>query len=93
MVRTIYVVNATQVAQDGIYSAVSGFPKNFDPNSYQGDEKKAFRRAKSAFYAQCSNNYAVDGKKQQTVTLSQSNGVLLMRDSDEEEDLDSEAEG
>lgn len=82
MARDIFIVNATQVNAQGQFSVVSGFPKNFDSNSYDNDVDKALRRAKSAFHAQCSTNYATDGKVMQTVTLVQANGQILMRDSE-----------
>ena len=82
MARNIFVVNATQVNAQGQFSVVSGFPKNFDSDSYEGDTNKALRRAKSAFFAQCSTNYATDGKIMQTVTLTQANGQIVMRDSE-----------
>ena len=82
MARNIFTVNATQVNAQGQYSVVSGFPKNFDSESYSGSTETALRRAKSAFYAQCSANYAVDGKQMQTVTLYQANGQVIMKDSE-----------
>ena len=82
MARNIFIVNATQVNAQGQYSVVSGFPKSFDSESYDGNTDKALRRAKSAFYAQCSTNYATDGKIMQTVTLEQANGQMIMRDSE-----------
>ena len=82
MARNIFIVNATQVNAQGQFSTVSGFPKNFDSESYEGDTDKALRRAKAAFHAQCSANYAVDGKIMQTVTLAEANGKMIMRDSE-----------
>ena len=82
MARNIFRVDATQVNAQGQYSTVSGFPKTFDSDSYEGDVDKALRRAKSAFFAQCSTNYATDGKIMQTVILTQANGQTIMRDSE-----------
>ena len=92
--RNIFTVNATQVNAQGVYSKLSGFPKDFDSESYLDPQitdvterqKKAveiaLRRAKSAFYAQCSTNYGSEGKIMQTVTLVHANGQMIMRDSD-----------
>ena len=82
MARSIFIVNATQVNAQGQFSTVSGFPKTFDSNSYNNDTDKALRRAKAAFHAQCAENYAVDGKIMQTVTLTKVNGQMIMRDSE-----------
>ena len=82
MARNIFIVNATQVNAQGQFSTVSGFPKTFDANSYEGNANTALRRAKAAFHAQCATNYATDGKIMQTVTLAQANGQMIMRDSE-----------
>ena len=82
MARNIFTVNATQVNAQGTYATVSGFPKNFDSNSYEGDTDKALRRAKAAYHAQLAANYAVDDRQMQTVTLLQANGQIIMRESE-----------
>lgn len=82
MARNIFIVNATVVDANGNYSTISGFPKRFDSNSYNGSTETALRRAKAAYFAQLSNNYAVDGRQMQTVTLEMANGKIVMRDSE-----------
>ena len=49
---------------------------------YSGSTETALRRAKSAYFAQASANYAVDGRQMQTVTLSMANGQLIMHESE-----------
>ena len=80
--RNIFVVNATVVNSEGQYSTVSGFPKRFDSESYNGDTEKALRRAKAAYHAQLSLNYAVDDRQMQTVTLQQANGAMILRETE-----------
>lgn len=82
MARNIFIVNATQVNAQGQYSKVTGFPKNFDSDSYEGDVNKALRRAKAAYFDQLSKNYAVDDRPMQTVTLEQADGRVILRESE-----------
>ena len=84
--REIYIVNATQVVTsqahpEGIYSVVSGYPKTFDSNSYNGDTDKALRMAKSDYHAQESAFEAADNRAKWAVTLEMSNGRQIMRES------------
>ena len=61
---------------------ISGFPKNYDSLTYNGDTEAALRAAKSEYYARLSANYADSATRvMATVTLSQANGQLIMRDS------------
>lgn len=83
--RNIFIVNATIVDSNGTYSTVSGFPKRFDSESYVTSEnptETALRRAKAAYHTQLGLNYAVDGRMMQTVTLSQADGRIIMRESE-----------
>ena len=87
MARNIFTVNATQVVisdshPEGLFSVISGFPKNYDSDSFNGDAEKALNAAKSEYYARLSANYAgSETRVMATVTLSQANGQLIMRDS------------
>lgn len=87
MARNIFTVNATQVVvsdshPEGLFSVISGFPKNYDSEAYNGDAEKALNAAKSEYYARLSANYAGSATRvMATVTLSQANGQLIMRDS------------
>lgn len=83
--RNVFIVNATQVVTsdshpEGLFSVVSGFPQNFDSNSYNGDAEAALRAAKSAYYARLSANYATTNRAMTTVTLEQANGQQILRD-------------
>lgn len=82
MARTILTVNATQMNEQGTFSTVSGFPKRFDSNDYQGDLKKTNRRAKAAAHAQLAANYAVDNRPLQVVTIEAADGRQLFRECD-----------
>lgn len=86
MARNIFIVNATQVVTsdshpEGLFSTISGFPKTYDSMNYDGDTDAALRAAKSEYYARLSANYAGSATRvMATVTLSQANGQLIMRD-------------
>ena len=86
MARNIFTVNATQVVvsennPQGLFSVISGYPKNYDSDSYNGDTEAALKAAKSEYYARLSQNYAGSATRvMATVTLSQANGQLILRD-------------
>jgi len=92
--RNIYTVNATQVVTsdshpEGLYSAISGYPKTFDSRSYNateqnpnGDVDAALRAAKAEYYSRLSANYAGPATRvMATVTLKQADGRQILRDS------------
>ena len=87
MARNIFIVNATQVVTsdshpEGLFSIITGFPKNYDSEAYNGDPEAALRAAKSEYYSRLSANYAGSTTRvMATVTLTQANGQLVMRDS------------
>lgn len=87
MARNIFIVNAAQVVisdshPEGLFSVISGFPKSYDSESYGGNAESALNAAKSEYYARLSANYAGSATRvMATVTLSQANGQLIMRDS------------
>ena len=84
--RQIYIVNATQVVTseshpEGLFSVVQGFPQNFDSQNY-ADEEAALRAAKSAYYARLSANYGATNRAMTTMTLTMSDGRIILRDSE-----------
>ena len=92
--RNIFIVNATQVVTSeqnpqGLFSVVSGYPKNFDSRSYNateqnpnGDSDAALRAAKSEYYSRLSGIYAGSATRvMATVTLEQADGRTIIRDS------------
>lgn len=94
MLRQIYTVNATQVViseqnPQGLFSVVSGYPKNYDSRSYNateqnpnGDTDKALAAAKSEYYDRLSKVYVgSDTRVMATVTLAQANGQVILRES------------
>ena len=93
MARNIFIVNATQVVTseshpEGLFSLVSGYPKNFDSRSYpasdgnpNGDTDKALQMAKAEYFSRLSANYASDTRAMWTVTLEMANGRTVMSES------------
>ena len=49
--REIFEVYAKIVDSNGAYSTLSGYPKSFDTNNYDGDLEKTTNRAYSEWYA------------------------------------------
>lgn len=86
MARNIFIVNATQVVTseshpEGLYSTVSGYPKNYDSDSFNGDIDAALRAAKAEYYSRLSANYTGSANRVMAiVTLEQANGQQIMRD-------------
>lgn len=90
MARNIFIVNATQVVTsqshpEGLFSVVSGYPKNFDSNSYSAEEEPetaALRAAKSEYFSRLSANYGSNTRAMWTVTLEQADGRTILRESE-----------
>ena len=90
--RNIFIVNATQVVvseahPEGMYSVISGYPKNFDSRNYgateqnpNGSEEKALAMAKSAYHAQLSALEASDTRAAWCITLERADGAQIMRE-------------
>lgn len=94
MIRNIFIVNATQVVisdthPEGLFSAISGYPKTYDSRNYNataenpnGDAAAALNAAKSEYFARLSAIYAGSAARvMATITLEQSDGRTIMRDS------------
>lgn len=90
--RNIFIVNATQVVvseahPEGMYSVISGYPKNFDSRSYpaedpNGDAEAALRAAKAEYFSRLSANYAGSSNRvMATVTLETADGRTVLRES------------
>lgn len=77
MARQIFIVDAHIVDANGTFNYVSGYPKKFDSNNYDGDVDKTKRRAEGdmseAWGAMCK----VDTRQIQTVSLSTVDGFLV----------------
>ena len=86
MARNIFIVNATQVVTsdshpEGMFSVITGYPKNYDSETYNGDTDAALKAAKSEYYARLSANYAGSATRvMATVTLETAAGQQVMRD-------------
>ena len=87
MARNILIVNATQVVvsenhPEGLFSVISGFPKNFDSVNYGDDIALAMRQAKAAYFDQLSKNYANtnEARAMTTVTLTAADGMPIMHE-------------
>jgi hypothetical protein len=84
--RTIYIVNATQVVTseahpEGAYSTVQGYPKTFDSNTY-GDTDKALNAARADYYSRLSAIYTGSAARvMATVTLTRADGRQMLRES------------
>lgn len=81
MQRNIYTVNAWIVDSNGTFNTLSGYPKNFDSRTYDGDIDKTLRRAMGDFAEVWGAFCKRDDRQQQTVILIQSNGQLIDRKS------------
>ena len=85
MARNIFTVNATQVVTseahpEGLFSVVSGYPKNYDSNSYT-DTDTALNAAKAEYYDRLSKIYTGSANRvMATVTLQQADGKLILRE-------------
>ena len=81
MAREIYTVNKEVEDKNGNYSRASGFPKTFDSNNYNGDEKLTEIRATGSFssaWADICNGYnPADHPQMQTVTLTHVPGRVI----------------
>lgn len=92
--RNIFVVNATQCVisdahPEGLFSVVSGYPHTYDSRSYpaadsnpNGDTDKALNAAKSDYFDRLGAFYAgSDARVMATVTLTQADGRVILRES------------
>ena len=77
MARNIFIVNAQIVDANGAFNTLSGYPKNFDSNSYSGDVDKAKKRAEGEFSECWGAMCKRDDRQIQVVTLSDVYGNQL----------------
>lgn len=80
MARQIFIVEAAIVNADGTYSMLTGFPKRFDSEDYEGDIDKAERRAKAAYHAALGDMYAVDNRMMQTALVMTADGFQIAKE-------------
>ena len=81
MARNIYRVEAWIIDANGTYNMLTGYPKNFDSNNYDGDSEKALKRAMGDFSEVWGAFCKRDDRQIQTVVLQQMNGQVLDRKS------------
>ena len=81
MARNIFTVDAWIVDSNGTYNKLTGYPKNFDSNSYQGDTEKALKRATGDLSEVWGAFCKRDDRQIQTVVLTQINGQIIERKS------------
>lgn len=91
--RNIFVINATQVVTsefhpEGVYSAVSGYPKSFDSRNYEstetnpnGSEALALIVAKAEYADAVKTLSLSHNRAAWAVTLGRADGVQIARDS------------
>lgn len=84
--RQIYIVNATQVVvseshPEGMFSVVSGYPKNFDSRNYNateqnpdGDPERAYDVAQAEFFSKQSDFLIANNRAMWTVTFERADG-------------------
>jgi hypothetical protein len=75
--KNIFIVDAYQVDGQGTFAHLSGYPKIFNSESYDGDVDKALKRATGAFAAAWSDFCNVDNKQIQTVVLYDVHGTRI----------------
>lgn len=78
--RAIYEVYAKVVDSNGSYNTLTGYPKVFDSNNYEGDTDKALARAKAEFANVQNQIYTRDDRQIQTVLLLTARGDVVMKD-------------
>jgi hypothetical protein len=79
MARNIFTVDAWIIDANGTYNKLSGYPKNFDSRSYDGDTEKALKRALGDFSEVYGAYCKRDDRLMQTVVVYQANGQLVDR--------------
>lgn len=75
--RNIFTVSAYIVDANGTKNNLTGYPKDFDSNSYVGDVAKARKRADGDFSEAWGAMCKRDDRQIQTVTLTNIYGELL----------------
>ena len=75
--RNIFTVSAYIVDANGTKNYLSGYPKDFDSNNYQGDIAKARKRADGDFSDVWGAFCKRDDRQIQTVTLTNIFGEQL----------------
>ena len=77
MARNIFTVNAFVIDANGTKNSLSGYPKDFDSKSYDGDIAKARKRAEGDMYEQWGVMCKRDDRQIQTVMLTNVFGEVL----------------
>lgn len=77
MARQIFIVDAHIVDANGTFNYISGYPKRFDSNSYDGDIDKAQKRAEGDMSEQWGAFCKRDDRQMQTVTLMTADGFMI----------------
>lgn len=81
MAREIFQVTAQVVDANGTWSMLSGYPKNFDSRSYQGDIEKARQRAVGDWHGVMQDFSTKDTRQLQLAQVIQlSNGAVIQND-------------
>ena len=76
--REIYEVYAKVVDSNGAYNTLSGYPKAFDSNSYDGDIDKARARAYGEYHTVLGTMYKRDDRQiQLAMILRASDGIQI----------------
>lgn len=77
MARQIFIVDAHIVDANGTFNYLSGYPKRFDSNSYDGDIDKAKKRAEGDASEIWGAMCKVDTRQVQTVMFYTADGFVI----------------
>lgn len=75
--RNIFEVYAKVVDANGNYNTLTGYPKIFDSNNYDGDVDKAKKRAIGEFHDTIGGLCKRDDRQIQTVILWTADGFVI----------------
>ena len=82
MARTILEVDAVVVDSNGTFNRMTGYPKRFDSNTYDGDLAGTMKRAKAEYYNTLGSMYGNQANRQiQTARLTNIRGDTVLCES------------
>ena len=78
MSRAIFEVYAKVIDANGAYNTLTGYPKVYDSNSYDGDVEKALARARGEYHTCLGTMYPRDDRQAQFVMVLDSRTGLAI---------------
>lgn len=79
--RAIYEVYAKIVDANGNYNTLSGYPKAFDSNNFDGNADRALLRAQAEYHETLGAMYKREDRIIQTAMLLTANGYMIQTES------------